>query len=247
MKYQASFARVGHRRAGTRRLTSIWILIQSRRPAFSHLCQRPFFSSVVWRPFFYVSLNVVVSLAATFPTATANQHEQEEAMRKITTIAAALVSVVLSSFAVGQDHATAQEVLAKVHEAASTLSKTHDLGQFNNKNSPWVWKDSYIYVVDCDKRVEAAHPIKPEMIGKSVSTIKDTKGNLVYPESFCSDAKKAAGTWIEYWWPAPGATEGSRKVSYNLGVEGTPYVVGAGIHDDKASVTELSKLTLDNK
>jgi hypothetical protein len=167
-------------------------------------------------------------------------------MRKITTIAAALVCL-LSSFAVGQEHASAQEVVAKVREAASVLAKTHDLSQFNNRNSPWVWKDSYIYVVDCDKRVEAAHPIKPEMIGKDVSTIKDTKGNLVYPDSFCSEAKKASGTWIEYWWPAPGATEGSRKVSYNLGVEGTPYVVGAGIHDDKATVSELTKLTMDSK
>jgi cytochrome c len=166
-------------------------------------------------------------------------------MRKLTAILmAASLCFVLSSLAIGQDHATAEEVVAKVREAAGVLAKTHDLAQFSQKPSPWVWKDSYIYVVDCDKRIEAAHPIKPEMIGKDVSTIKDTKGNLVYPDGFCGEAKKPSGTWIEYWWPAPGAKEGSRKISYNLGVEGTPYVVGAGIHDDKASVAELSKLSV---
>jgi cytochrome c len=165
-------------------------------------------------------------------------------MRKIIALATiALLSVGACSVAVAQDHATAEEVVAKVREAASTLSKTGDLAQFNQKQSPWVWKDAYIYVVDCDKKVEAAHPIKAELIGKDVSSIKDTKGSNVYPDNFCSEAKRPSGVWIEYWWPKPGDKEGSRKISYNLGAEGTPYVVGAGIHDDKASVTELSELS----
>jgi cytochrome c len=117
------------------------------------------------------------------------------------------------------------------------------LAQFNQKQSPWVWKDTYIYVVECDKRVEAANPIKPEIVGLDIGTIKDTKGKIVYPESFCNEARKPSGEWIEYWWPKPGEKEGSRKVSYNLGAKGTPYVVGAGVYDDKASVAELSKLS----
>ena len=155
----------------------------------------------------------------------------------------ALLSVALCTVAVGQDHATAQEVVAKVREAASTLSKTGDVAQFNQKQSPWVWKNTYIYVVDCDKRVEAANPIKPEIVGLDIGSIKDTKGKIVYPDSFCDAARKPSGEWIEYWWPKPGEKEGSRKVSYNLGAKGTPYVVGAGVYDDKASIAELSKLS----
>lgn len=165
-------------------------------------------------------------------------------MRKMLAIVAmAFLSAALSSVAVGQDHATAQEVVAKVRDAAGALSKTGDLAQFNQKQGPWVWKDTYIFVVDCDKRVEAAHPIKPELIGTDIASIKDTKGKIVYPDSFCNEARKASGVWIEYWWPKPGEKEGSRKVAYNLGVKGTAYVVGAGVYDDKASVTELSKLS----
>jgi cytochrome c len=166
-------------------------------------------------------------------------------MRKIFAITMiAVLSLAVCGVAFGQDHATAEEVMAKVKEAASTLAKTHDLTQFNQKQSAWVWKDSYIYVVDCDKKVEAAHPIKPELIGKDVSSIKDTKGSNVYPADFCTQAMKPSGVWIEYWWPKPGDKEGSRKISYNLGADGTPYVVGAGIHDDKASVAELSKSSM---
>ena len=49
------------------------------------------------------------------------------------------------------DAATAEGVIAKVHEAAKYL---HDKGQaafpdFNN-NARWVWKDSYVFVYSLD-------------------------------------------------------------------------------------------------
>ncbi len=78
-------------------------------------------------------------------------------------LAVAFLIVARPNVAVSQDKATAQEVVAKVKEAASALSKTGDLAQFNQKQSPWVWKDTYIFVEDCDKNVMAAHPLKPEL------------------------------------------------------------------------------------
>ena len=88
-----------------------------------------------------------------------------------------------------------------------------------------------------------AHPIKPELVGKDTLSIMDTRGKNVFPRDFCDAAKKPPGVWIEYWWAKPGEKEGSRKVSYLLSAKGTPYVVGAGIYDDKATIAELSKLT----
>ena len=155
----------------------------------------------------------------------------------------ALLSAGLCSVAVGQDHATAQEVVAKVREAASTLSKTGDVAQFNQKQSPWVWKDTYIFVEDCDKKIQVAHPIRPELVGIDFMTIKDTKGKNVFPEGFCDAAKKPSGVWYEYWWPKPGEKEGSRKIAYGMSAKGTPYVVAAGVYDDKATIKELSKLS----
>jgi cytochrome c len=158
-------------------------------------------------------------------------------------LAVVLLVVALSTLAVGQDKATAQEVVAKVREAANTLSKTGDLAPFNQKQGPWVWKDTYIFVEDCDKKIQVAHPIKPELVGIDFMSIKDTKGKNVFPEGFCDAAKKPSGIWFEYWWPKPGEKEGSRKLAYLLSANGTPYVVGAGIYDDKATIAELSKLS----
>jgi len=160
-------------------------------------------------------------------------------------VALALVSVALCTVAVGQDHATPQDVVAKVKEAASTLSKTGDLAQFNEKQGPWVWKDSYIFVQDCDKMVVAAHPLRPDLRGQDMGSVKDPKGNSIFPnpKALCEAARKPSGTWAEYQWAKPGEKEGSRKVSYFLGAKGTPYVVCAGIYDDKATIAELSKLS----
>src|SRR2546426_8009840 len=157
-------------------------------------------------------------------------------------VALAILNVALCTVAVGQDKASAQEVVAQLREAASTLSKTGDLAQFNQKQSPWVWKDTYIFVEDCDKKVVAAHPIKPELIGQDIMSLKDTKGNTFLGAS-CEATKKPSGVWVEYWWPKPGEKEGFRKVSYIANAPNTPYVVGAGIYDDKTTVAELQKMT----
>jgi len=162
-------------------------------------------------------------------------------------VVVALFSIALCSVAVGQDHASAQEVIAKVREAASTLAKTGDLAQFNAKQGPWVWKDTYIFIQDCDKKIMVAHPIKPEMIGQDLTSVKDAKtGKSIYPDSmaYCKMVQDSpSGVWGDYWWPKPGATEPSRKITYHLSAKGTPYIVNAGIYSDTATVKELSKLS----
>jgi hypothetical protein len=167
-------------------------------------------------------------------------------MRKmLVVVAVALLSCTLASVALAQAKATPREVVAKVRDAAAELSKTHDVARFNKKQSPWVWKDTYIFVQDCDKKVVAAHPMIPDRAGTDLATIKDAKGRRIYPDvqHLCSEARSPNGVWIEYWWPKPDEKADSRKVTYFLSAKGTPYIVGAGIYDDKDTIVELKKLT----
>jgi cytochrome c len=158
-------------------------------------------------------------------------------------VAVVLLNVALPTVVMGQGHATAEEVVAKVSEAASTLSKTGDVAPFTQKQEPWVWKDTYIFVDDCSKMVVAANPLRPEQVGHEFMSLKDTKGNDIFPKGWCDAAKKPSGTWVEYWWPKPGEKEGSRKLTYAVRAKGTPYVVAAGVYDDKATIAEVSKLS----
>jgi len=64
--------------------------------------------------------------------------------------------------------------------------------------------------------------------------LRGTKGTEFFPK-LCQATKTPSGVWVEYWWPKPGEKRGSRKVSYALEAGDTPYIVGAGIYDDKTN------------
>src|SRR6516225_9543265 len=147
-----------------------------------------------------------------------------------------------------QEKAAAQEVVQKVQEAAKSLSQSGEAGlaQFDKNESLWVWKDTYVFVLDCTKGTVAAHPFRPDLIGKDDTKLRGTRGTEFFPK-LCEATKSPSGVWVEYWWPKPGQKKGSRKVSYALTVSNTPYIVGAGIYDDKATIIELQKFSSPGK
>jgi len=75
------------------------------------------------------------------------------------------------AWAADADTATAQEVVSKVREAAQYLN-AKGLAGFadfnNNKDSRWVWKDSYVFVYSCLDDVMIAHPLRPDLVGKPI-------------------------------------------------------------------------------
>ena len=153
-----------------------------------------------------------------------------------------------STLSEGQEKAAAREVVQKVQEAAKSLSQSGEAGlaQFDKNESLWVWKDTYVFVLDCTKGTVAAHPFRPDLIGKDDTKLRGTRGTEFFPK-LCEATKSPSGVWVEYWWPKPGGKEGSRKVSYALRVSNTPYIVGAGIYDDKATIIELQKFSSPGK
>ena len=165
-------------------------------------------------------------------------------MRRLAIVGLCLViGLAFASTSWAGGKATPQEVIAKVKEAADFLSKQGSAGlaEFNDRNSRWVWKDTYVFVYNCSKGTVAAHPIKPHLVGKNLMGLKDVKGNMFFIQ-LCEASKNPKGGWVEYWWPKPGEKTPSRKVTYILKVPGQPYEVAAGIYDDSASVSELDKL-----
>jgi cytochrome c len=147
-----------------------------------------------------------------------------------------------------QDRATPQEVMQRVQHAAQELAKSGEAGlaTFSSKNATSVWKDSYIFVLSCKggTAVNAAHPIQPELKGKptaQVVTFGPKSGEQIAAD-FCAAGQQLHGGWVEYNFPKPGETQATRKVSYVLAAQGTPYVVGAGVYDDEAKIEDLDRL-----
>ena len=89
-----------------------------------------------------------------------------------------------------------------------------------------------------------AHPIRPELKGKptaQIVTFGPKPGDQLAAD-FCAAGEKPHGGWVEYDFPEPGGTQPTRKVSYLLAAQGTPYVVGAGIYDAMTKVEDLNRL-----
>ena len=143
--------------------------------------------------------------------------------------------------------------MAKVKDAAAYLAKNGKSGlkTFDSMDSPFVWKDTYVFVYDCAGGfADLAHPVLATKTQK-IASDKDATGRVIGPE-LCKAASRPGGGWVEYMWWKPVKVEGaeqldyakeiSRKVTYMLNVEGQPYQVGAGVYNDTATVEDLNAL-----
>lgn len=89
--------------------------------------------------------------------------------------------------------------------------------------------DNYVWVQDKDVNM-VLHPIKRRLNGKSLKGNKDENGKLLFVEMDKAANANAAGGWVEYVWPKPGAEKATPKISFVKKCEGgLGWVAGAGV------------------
>ena len=164
-------------------------------------------------------------------------------MRKATIILAAVLTFAAPVAGAQEKGTTPQDVIHKVKQAGSYLAQKKEAGleTFKQKQSDYVWADTYVFVVDCVQKKNAANPINPKLNGMDLASIKDLTGKVIGP-LFCED-HGGKGYWVEYQWPKPGEDKPSRKLTYVEPVPGTPYAVGAGVYNDAHSLADLEKMS----
>jgi cytochrome c len=165
-------------------------------------------------------------------------------LRRSLLLPVAMLAATFTSGAVAQQGATPEEVVEKVNQAAQYLAQGGEAGleAFRTKDSPYVWKDSYVIVGSCEQDRTVAHPIQPELESTPMSTLTDETGKT-FAQELCEAAQRPQGGWVEYLWPKPGEQEPSRKISYVKAVEGTPYIAIAGVYDEDATIEELQQIS----
>ncbi|MBA5686110.1 methyl-accepting chemotaxis protein [Rugamonas apoptosis] len=72
--------------------------------------------------------------------------------------------------------------------------------------------DGYLSIND-SKSVVVMHPIKPEMDGKDMGSLKDPKGNYIYHDIVAAGNSAEGGGFVRYYWPRPGAADPVPKLS----------------------------------
>lgn len=163
--------------------------------------------------------------------------------RLLTVVICLVISLFVGSLSIAGESATPQEVIQKVDEAIKLVSKMGESSfpEFNDPNGKWVWGGTYVFIMKCENTALATHPIKPALIGKDLSKLKDKNGNYFFSQ-LCEVGSTPKGGWVEYLWPKPGEKESSRKITFCRQIPGTEYQAGAGIYDETVSLQDLNKL-----
>ncbi len=89
-------------------------------------------------------------------------------------------------------------------------------------------KSGYFWINDLNG-VIIAHPIKPQLDGKNLINLKDKKGNYIFRPMIKICKEKGSG-FVKYWWPKPGETKPSLKLSYVKLIPELNWIIGTGAY-----------------
>src|SRR5208282_385921 len=102
--------------------------------------------------------------------------------------------------------------------------------------------DNYFWIND-EHPTMIMHPMKPELEGTDLTSLKDPSGKAVFVE-FVKAAQASDGGYVHYLWPKPGKEQPVAKLSFVKRFAPWGWVIGTGIYiDDVDSAWRQSALT----
>jgi len=148
-------------------------------------------------------------------------------------ITAAVSAIFFSALnAVAGELATKDECVVKCHEAAALINSKGveaAIEMIGNPTGPFVWKDSYVFLMNLDGKM-LAHPMQPELTQhEHVLLVTDPLDKALFVH-FVNLARKVGQGWVEYMWPKPGKNTPSKKITYIYRVPNHELFVGAGVY-----------------
>ncbi len=146
-----------------------------------------------------------------------------------------LLSLAAISYVHAGEKATKEECVSKVQDViaiASQKSPEEAIKQVNDKNGPFVWKDTYVYIMDLNATI-LAHGPQPKFIGKNLMGLKDPVTKQPWYPALFEKIKAMPNSkgWFDYHWRKPGAEGVYKKICYYQ--RAGDIVVFAGIYGEQ--------------
>jgi methyl-accepting chemotaxis protein len=91
-------------------------------------------------------------------------------------------------------------------------------------------ENEYFWINDVKNRM-VMHPIKPELDGTDLSSLKDANGKTFFTE-FVTLVNKEGSGFVDYYWPKAGSQKPVAKLSFVKGFTPWGWIVGTGIYID---------------
>ena len=105
-------------------------------------------------------------------------------------------------------------VVDMVKDAVGQIEKNENAAYrlFHDPKASFIAKDAYVFVVDTNG-VELVNPAFPNLEGRNLMDLKDTRGKYLVREML--HAVKSSGSgWVDYMWPKPGESISTQKSAY---------------------------------
>jgi hypothetical protein len=162
--------------------------------------------------------------------------KKEDVMKKFVKVLSSMLSILTVFYFVNpcfaKEKATKEECVAKVEEAAKLVKKIGlqpAIEKIMEKNSPYKWKDSYVFCMDDDMGKLLAHPI-PRFIGFPMKDYIDADGKKPFAKVIEEINTKKEG-WVQYYYRPSGADIPKLKIVYYLKVPGEKVILYAGYYE----------------
>lgn len=88
-------------------------------------------------------------------------------------------------------------------------------------------RDLYVFIYDLNG-VNVAHGVKPQLVGKNLSALRDQDGVMLIAEMIKIVRAQGSG-WVDYKWPNPTNNKVENKSAYVVKL-GDDYFAGVGIY-----------------
>ena len=125
-----------------------------------------------------------------------------------------------------------EEVKRLVDEGVALVAQKGLAGACNvfaQRNSEFWHGDTYVYVINTDKRW-VCYPLKPALVGQSPVGLLDTNGGDTVSDQVKLARSPAGEGWVGYIWPNPATGKVQDKESFVKLVPGTDLMVIAGYY-----------------
>lgn len=140
------------------------------------------------------------------------------------------------SFIVGSgvynDRMEREFVVDLVKDAVGQIEKfgTASFRLFHDPKGPFKAKDAYVFVVN-EQGVDLVNPGFPNLEGRNIMDLKDTRGKYLIREMFQVVGATGSG-WVDYMWPKPGESVSTRKSTYvtKAKMGDQSVLVGCGVY-----------------
>jgi len=148
-------------------------------------------------------------------------------------VAAAMISATGLVMANDSQALKARVLVEKGVRMAVAMGEEKTLKAIGDPKGQFVDGELYLFAGPLDMVALSAHPYRPALVGKDLSTFKNSQ-MFSFIGDFARIAKEDGEGWVEYMWPKPGAEEPSLKKTYIMKVPGKNLYIGCGFYPESA-------------